>query len=299
MIKKHTIILFFAFAWNFGFAQPTKIAFEKYGVAEGLPEELVSDVVQDDKGFIWCSTQNGLVKYDGYKFNVYKKVSDKNDTTGLQLRNLNGGLIKGADGNIWMGEGLGDGVLSSFDPQTGKFTNYHFTGEDAKIKNSSNYLKLEDHDGNLWFRSLINHEYFLACLHPKTKVMRRYTIKLTGFALLKLGQIAESYNGIWALAKNGDLNKWNIQTDSFQIVLPSAAISSEVNGTDSLRTIMKGKENRLLITGKNGLYIYDTKSQKIIHRYANGGAFKNKLTQAEALYAIEDFNGQYWVFHEG
>jgi len=34
-------------------AQPKKIAFETYGVAEGLPEEYVVQMILDDKGFIW------------------------------------------------------------------------------------------------------------------------------------------------------------------------------------------------------------------------------------------------------
>ena len=81
------LVLFFLLwsNWNLDFGQVKKMAFEKYGVAEGLPEEFVSDMVQDDKGFIWLSTQNGLVKYDGYKFHVFKKSANKNDTNGLQF----------------------------------------------------------------------------------------------------------------------------------------------------------------------------------------------------------------------
>ena len=41
-------------------AQTEKIAFEKYGIAEGLPEEVGFRFVQDRQGFIWIGTQNGL-----------------------------------------------------------------------------------------------------------------------------------------------------------------------------------------------------------------------------------------------
>ena len=44
-------------------AQKEKIAFEKYGVEEGLTEGFVDSMVQDDQGFIWAATQNGLVKF--------------------------------------------------------------------------------------------------------------------------------------------------------------------------------------------------------------------------------------------
>lgn len=117
-MKPLTFIILLAFLTVNGFAQPQKIAFEKYNVAEGLPEEYVISLIQDDKGFIWAATQNGLVKYDGYQFKVYKVTSDSSQTTQLQIRNLFGGLGLARDGKIWMGGGGGtdEGTIASFDP---------------------------------------------------------------------------------------------------------------------------------------------------------------------------------------
>ncbi len=88
MIKKLTFAILLAVTVSISFAQPQKIPFEKYGVPEGLPEETVYSQIQDDKGFIWFGTQNGLVKYDGYRFKVYKLTSD---TTGLQVKYVDQG----------------------------------------------------------------------------------------------------------------------------------------------------------------------------------------------------------------
>jgi ligand-binding sensor domain-containing protein len=68
--------------------QQPKISFEKYGVAEGLPEARVSSMIQDDQGFIWFATQNGLVKYEGYDFKTYEPTPKAVDSTQLNLRNL-------------------------------------------------------------------------------------------------------------------------------------------------------------------------------------------------------------------
>ena len=124
------------------FAQPPKIAFEKYNVAEGLPEEFVRDLVQDDKGFIWFGTQNGLVKYDGYKFKVFKQASDKTDTTSFQIRNTGGGLLKAKDDKIWIAENGGQGGVSSFDPLTEKFRNYYPAGNTAKGADESTIINV-------------------------------------------------------------------------------------------------------------------------------------------------------------
>jgi len=73
MIKKLIFTLLFVLTGSIGIAQEKKIPFEGYDVAEGLPEEFVRGLAQDNQGFIWFGTQSGLVKYDGYHFKVYKQ----------------------------------------------------------------------------------------------------------------------------------------------------------------------------------------------------------------------------------
>jgi len=53
-------------------AQPTHLSFDHLSVKEGLPENNVQFLQQDDLGYIWIGTQNGLVRYDGYKPKVYR-----------------------------------------------------------------------------------------------------------------------------------------------------------------------------------------------------------------------------------
>ena len=42
-----------------------------YGVDQGLPQSTVWDILQDDFGFLWVSTADGLCRFDGYTFNTY------------------------------------------------------------------------------------------------------------------------------------------------------------------------------------------------------------------------------------
>src|SRR5260221_13593519 len=50
---------------------PTPIIFDHVTGADGLSEGTVLSTVQDELGFMWFATQNGLDKYDGYHFTVY------------------------------------------------------------------------------------------------------------------------------------------------------------------------------------------------------------------------------------
>ncbi len=57
------------------------IAFNHLTVEDGLSQSSVTCIFQDSKGFMWFGTQDGLNRYDGYKFNVYK--SNSSDSTTL------------------------------------------------------------------------------------------------------------------------------------------------------------------------------------------------------------------------
>ena len=51
-----------------------KIKFEGLGVNEGLSNTRVTSIVQDSKGYLWIGTDDGLNKYDGYQFTIYRNI---------------------------------------------------------------------------------------------------------------------------------------------------------------------------------------------------------------------------------
>ena len=50
--------------------------FKHYGAENGLPQHTITDILQDEKGFMWFSTWDGLSKFDGYTFTTYHLPSD-------------------------------------------------------------------------------------------------------------------------------------------------------------------------------------------------------------------------------
>jgi ligand-binding sensor domain-containing protein len=67
-------------------AQEKNLKFEHLGIREGLSHSNVRGILQDHEGFMWFSTHDGLNKYDGYKFTVYKNLP--NDEKSLSHNNL-------------------------------------------------------------------------------------------------------------------------------------------------------------------------------------------------------------------
>jgi ligand-binding sensor domain-containing protein len=299
MIKIITLTILLAVAASIGFAQQHKIPFEKYSVAEGLPEEVAMSPLQDDKGFIWFGTQNGLVKYDGYSFKVYRAALDKTDSTSLQMRSQFGGLIKARDGKIWIaGESSG---ITSFDPVKEIFRNFYPAGNATQGGDQMfSSLLFEDEAGNIWFTagSFLDTQFTTFRLNPETGIIKQYPvidINGTNIYMRHFGTV-ESSGTVWVLDDKNNLNGLNRQKDSFEIVIPAGKDILLSGKADTIRQLSKASANRLLLTGTHGLYIFDSKNQKIVKSYVYQPGIANGIADS-VVYAVEDLNGQYWVVY--
>jgi signal transduction histidine kinase/ligand-binding sensor domain-containing protein len=98
---------------------PGNIArFDRISLADGLPDDVVYAILQDRRGFMWFGTANGLARYDGYEFTVYR--SDPGDPTTL-THDAVYALLQAQNGDLWAGTGNG---LDRLNVTTGAFTHY-------------------------------------------------------------------------------------------------------------------------------------------------------------------------------
>ena len=82
------------------FAQTDSMMIETISKEEGLSNRHVHCVIEDQYGFLWIGTDDGLNRYDGYEFIVYK--NNIWDTTSLSSPVISL-LTEDKDGNIWVG----------------------------------------------------------------------------------------------------------------------------------------------------------------------------------------------------
>jgi signal transduction histidine kinase/ligand-binding sensor domain-containing protein len=128
---------------------------------DGLSQGFVPCIRQDHRGFIWFATKDGLNKYDGYKFIVYRH--DPIDPHSI-ADNLITGITEDSRGYIWVST---PGKLDVYDPQTERFYSIDYSPVTGKRATEAHRI-IEDAFGNMWFLS--HGEYFcmtVALVNPQ------------------------------------------------------------------------------------------------------------------------------------
>jgi ligand-binding sensor domain-containing protein/signal transduction histidine kinase len=126
-------------------AQQPYIPFQHLTNVDGLSQNHVLSIVQDKQGFIWFGTSEGLNRYDGYDFVIYRH--DEKDSTSIISDNVHA-LIEDKAGEIWIGTG---GGLCKYDRASDIFTSYSFEKRKGQALSARRINKIiEDSNGDLW-----------------------------------------------------------------------------------------------------------------------------------------------------
>ena len=112
--------------------------------SQGLSQQRVTHIVQDDRGFLWFGTQYGLNRYDGYRFRVFK--NDPDDARSLCGVNIPS-LFKDRAGALWVGC---DYAVDRYDPNTETFVHYPLDTSTAASTGGTVKHISQDRAGMLW-----------------------------------------------------------------------------------------------------------------------------------------------------
>jgi signal transduction histidine kinase/ligand-binding sensor domain-containing protein/DNA-binding response OmpR family regulator len=111
---------------------------------DGLSQSSVIAIQQDDLGQIWIGTRDGLNKYDGIKFTIFRNESNNlNSISNNDILSIK----QDSEGYIWIGTYNG---LNRFDPRTNKFKRYFHKKDDSSISNNTVWTIEELSNGEIW-----------------------------------------------------------------------------------------------------------------------------------------------------
>ncbi len=132
--------------WVFLDAQGVQVKFDCLSIEDGLSQNTVSCILRDSRGFLWFGTEDGLNRYDGYRFKFYK--TDPQDSLSLSS-NIVLCLYEDREGTIWVGT-IGGG-LNRFIRETETFIRCRLDPSSIhSIGNNNVYAITEDKSGRVW-----------------------------------------------------------------------------------------------------------------------------------------------------
>ncbi|WP_315816913.1 ligand-binding sensor domain-containing protein [Paraflavitalea speifideaquila] len=149
ILKSYLLYLFITGPIPVTFSQ-SALRFSHYTTENGLSQGTIYNMLQDSRGFMWFGSWDGLNRFDGYHFRVYKP--DPNDTTTLAGGNIQG-IVEDKQGHLWIGT---DESLNRYDPSINQFRRFFVSRQGKLLTGFYNCFYVDDQN-LLWI--IVNKTY--------------------------------------------------------------------------------------------------------------------------------------------
>ncbi len=267
------------------YAQTGRIRFDHISIENGLSQSVVTCIYKDKEGFMWFGTQDGLNKYDGYKFTVYKSVPF--DSTSLS-DNWIQAITEGENGHLWIG--TYSGGLFDMDKENETFINYrNIPGNKNSLINNRVWTLWTDKSGSIWIGTSGGLDKFNIQKKNFThfKNMKNKTGSKNGVAV---NSIYEDKNGIiWVGTWGSGLMSYDKEKNIFTIYNFNKEKKSGFNYVKTIYPL----DNDLWLGTSFGLLRFD-KVNKDFKYYPFSGN-KSYSIQNSVLSINKDSDGSLWV----
>lgn len=285
IITKKIIVFLFIFMYLFNYkvfaTKDNNINFQNLTIDDALSQSLAEYIYQDSNGYMWIGTNDGLNRYNGNEFKVYKNI--KNDENSIS-NNMISSIVEDNNKNLWIGT---DGGLNKMNLNNGNITRYLVSDEDKLHSNTVVDELMIDSKGRLWVCTINGLNLYDSENDNFIKVAEEY-LENKG-----LQDIAEDNEGnIWIATRDG-LFKYNYETDT---------VKSFYHDEDNENTISENNvfsiyysEKKLWIGTKiGGLNIMDLEDysiKKYTHDVNNSKSIPSNLIRD----ILRDNEGEIWL----
>ncbi|OAQ40355.1 hypothetical protein A5893_05220 [Pedobacter psychrophilus] len=293
-----------------------QIVFRNYSVADGLRSNTVWSITQDDQGYMWFGTKNGISRFDGYQFKSYQ--FDKQNKNSLS-DNFIHSILKFDDETFWLGTESGVSILNlkkesfqdfkplknnlvfdivrdskgivwiatksnglyRYNPKTKELKNFKATSQNSGLSSNQIRKLALDKSGNLWIATFGNGLDKLNTSNFKFKNFRTENSGLSNNFILTV--YSDLDGNIWTGTLTGGLDFYNQKNNTFKIYNKG---KNSIND-DIVRSIYQPKRDKLYIGTEKGLNVLNIAT----------GEFKAFTNQISNPLSISD-NAVYSIFHD-
>ncbi|MBC7829192.1 MAG: response regulator [Chitinophagaceae bacterium] len=284
------LIVFLSLLYLPGFSQKQDINFSHLTVRDGLSQSDVQSIVRDKYGFMWFATEDGLNRYDGYKFTLFKH--NPNDPSSLSSNIINA-LYEDLNGDLWIG--TTGGGLSKYNRNSNSFS--HFLADPAdpfSITNNSVACIYEDRRGNLWVGTYQNLNLF----NRKTKKFTSFlhnamdTASISNEAVFSM--LEDTQGNLWIGTERG-LNLFDPASKKFKRYVTNSGNPAGIRG-NHVRAIMEDNKGNLWIGTDESLELFDRKTGIFTHFQQNRKLQTRANIIDNNIFALADGgNGNIWI----
>lgn len=275
------------------------LPFDQLGLKDGLSHSLVNTLLQDRKGFIWLGAQDGLNRYDGYQFEVFRPDHDRR-TSSIYGRWVTQ-LYEDREGQLWIR--FRNGGLNRFDPVGWQFYLYLNEADDphsiagdfhSDFRFSQNFKNIiETEEGTLWIgatqglsRYVRQADHFVSYRHDP-----RDARSLPGNFITALAEGPDGY--LWVGTSKG-LARMDPRTGLCERIELTAAGAAQED--IYVFNLLWDSQGRLWIgTRWNGLFLMEEKNGRRLHRYLCDLSIPAHERRDMIKATLETKTGEVWV----
>jgi len=273
------------------YSQKPTLKFGHLDINAGLSQNNVLSILQDHKGFMWFGTRDGLNKYDGYTFTLYR--NDPANQNSISNNFIND-MLEDSAGNIWLA--TWGGGLDKFDTEKNRFVHFRHDEKNAGSISADLVTTLaKDHEGNIWAGTETSG---LNMYDQKTNQFKHYTHKendsksLSDFFVTRIFE--DHQHNFWVATNNGGLNLFDRKSQSFTSFRHDDKNPKSIS-SNYLIVIYEDSRNNLWI-GSNGGGLSLLNRQTMEFTNFKHDIHNSNSLSTDAIYALcEDNDKNLWI----
>lgn len=260
------------------------INFKNITSEDGLLQGTVETIIQDDQGYIWLGTNDGLCRYNGYEFKIYKHDEElENSITNNYIVDIK----QDNSGNIWVGTANG---LSKIDTKTDLITNYNMNDEEKSLSHYNIGDILITKSGDV----LVGTSDGLNIYNEKKDEFYRIFNKDSDLSSQFIRSLAEDENqNIWVATNNG-IDKIDIKNNKNIISFKTGHGKFDISENDIY--VVRYDPKGYIWAGalKEGLNRIDINTNEV-KQYKNDYRDEKSLPGNYVKDILRDSSGNLWV----
>lgn len=260
------------------------INFKNITSEDGLSQGTVETIIQDDQGYIWLGTNDGLCRYNGYEFKIYKHDEElENSITNNYIVDIKQDNL----GNIWVGTANG---LSKIDTKTDLITNYNMNDEEKSLSHYNIGDILITKSGDV----LVGTSDGLNIYNEKKDEFYRIFNKDSDLSSQFIRSLAEDENqNIWVATNNG-IDKIDIKNNKNIISFKTGDGKFDISENDIY--VVRYDPKGYIWAGalKEGLNRIDINTNEV-KQYKNDDRDEKSLPGNNVKDILRDSSGNLWV----